>query len=480
MADHDDLPGRIRRLAEDLDHRSRPVDPDDVMAGDVRTGQRRPARNRALVGALAALTVALLGTGLFLVVHERDDAGRVRTTDTPGEARSTTTPDPTTTSTTTSTGTTTGTTTPQPTGYTGTPYGALPAVGIAVIEQGRMTLLDFDGKELGSGGEPDLSDPPIGGVPYLSVQSSGDGPSFGIGEPDPAEAPPGCDQAAGAGSERIALCGGKAQGRKEIVRANVVGDVTTVIGDPPGVVEGVGHWANAKPSPDGRWVLGQWSGECEAPTAFLVSGQGGKVRNADGTDAIDAVESYAVGWTPDNQAIIGFPEGVCGTTVDDRPGIYLVDPASGSRSLLRPFADQRSTAGIWRLDDPTANIPERIFARALRGLDLEGCCGEPSHGGTGATVGAVLDGVDIPVTATPLGQPSSPSGSTSGPSAQSLDDRVTTGVIDGRPYQAFDCGGYRWTLGGPGITSDRATAGQVGQFAKLLIPSLYCTVTASP
>ncbi|MGI8755863.1 MAG: hypothetical protein ACR2MB_08380, partial [Acidimicrobiales bacterium] len=373
MADHDDLPGRIHRLAEGLDHRSRPVDPEDVMAGLGRASGSSPGRHRALVGVAAVLAVLLVGAGLLLAARDRDEPGRVRTTG------------------------------PRPTNYTGTPYDALPQAGIAVTEKGRTTLLDFAGKELGSGTAPDLSGPPDGGVPYVAVRFGGDGPTFGIGEPDPAEAPPGCDGATGAGGVRLALCGGRQVGDR-IVSVNVAGEVTAVAGKRP--KDGPGHWRSAEGSPNARWVLAQWSGKCEAPTAAIVRVPGGKLRTADGKDRIGPVESFAVGWTPDSKAIVSFPEGVCGTTVDDPPGVYLVDPANLRRNLLHRFENGRPVQTfLWRRNDPTANVAERIFARARYELDLEGCCGKPSHGGKDLTAGVRWESAKIAISATAVDEP---------------------------------------------------------------------------
>ena len=82
-----------------------------------------------------------------------------------------------------------------------------------------------------------------------------------------------------------------------------------------------GHWRWSIPSPDGDTILGQWSGECEIPTAYYVP-SGGDPQPV----APNGVESVALGWTGDGRAIVHLPEAGCGSPL--RPGVYLATGSS--------------------------------------------------------------------------------------------------------------------------------------------------------
>lgn len=92
----------------------------------------------------------------------------------------------------------------------------------------------------------------------------------------------------------------------------------------------VGHWVWAAFAPKSRDVLAQWSAECEVPIAFLVSR--GVMRPYGGRTMADAPESTALGWLPNGSAVIHFPKGACGGSLQ-RPGIYEV-PRSGKPRLF--------------------------------------------------------------------------------------------------------------------------------------------------
>ena len=107
-----------------------------------------------------------------------------------------------------------------------------------------------------------------------------------------------------------------------------------------------GHWAYALLSPDGRTLLGQWSGECESPTAFLVSRAHGRPRPAGAATADKSLESEALGWTPGGTALVHFTAGICGAGYRGGPGIYAL-PAKGKPRLIlstRP----RQVFQLWR------------------------------------------------------------------------------------------------------------------------------------
>jgi hypothetical protein len=91
-------------------------------------------------------------------------------------------------------------------------------------------------------------------------------------------------------------------------------------------------------SPDGRWLLGQWSGECETQTAYVIEVATGKVRAIFDTKVrgITATnESTAHGWTADGRARVRLPYSIFATypRVNVQAGMYDVDPVTLKRTL---------------------------------------------------------------------------------------------------------------------------------------------------
>src|SRR5437588_138268 len=73
---------------------------------------------------------------------------------------------------------------------------------------------------------------------------------------------PGCDAVYEAGGVRAAVC----QPDRETTEIRILGgDGTSRLLATHSVSDG--FWREALPSPDGRWVLAQWSGPCEIPVA---------------------------------------------------------------------------------------------------------------------------------------------------------------------------------------------------------------------
>jgi hypothetical protein len=235
----------------------------------------------------------------------------------------------------------------------------------------------------------------------------------------------------------------------------------------------------ALPSPDGRWVLAQWSGECEAPMAFLISTVDGQLL---AVNAIAASESYGLGWTPDGRAIVQLGHGVCAVG-NAEPGVYLRDPETSTEAALElvvPLPGLQQRAFVWTLGR-FDNAPERLVARALRELGLEACCGEPSHGGSAATTGAVYEGDDIGIYGTPSAEVDD-----LGAVIQTMpllhgEASIVDGSAPGRvpgPLVAFTCGEYTWSLswwddGTPEVDS-------MLLLAEALVPRLYCTLRPPP
>lgn len=68
----------------------------------------------------------------------------------------------------------------------------------------------------------------------------------------------------------------------------------------------IGHWRKAFLSPDGGWLLLEWSAECEVPFTFVVSSAGGEPRPSFGRERKwwDGRPSVAVGWADETTAIV--------------------------------------------------------------------------------------------------------------------------------------------------------------------------------
>jgi hypothetical protein len=93
-------------------------------------------------------------------------------------------------------------------------------------------------------------------------------------------------------------------------------------------------------SPDGRWLLGQWSGECETQTAYLVEVATGKVRGIFNTKVQGVVatdQSTTHGWTTDGLARVRLPYPIFAKypRVKVQAGMYVVDPVTLRRRLER-------------------------------------------------------------------------------------------------------------------------------------------------
>lgn len=103
-----------------------------------------------------------------------------------------------------------------------------------------------------------------------------------------------------------------------------------IAGPPVAKVHGrwAGHWRSLHVSPDGMMLLVTWSGECEIPTAYFLPAAGGGLRSVAGK-----VESVGLGWSKAGEARVELLGGACGHGTK-KPGVYLVDPESGSRKFV--------------------------------------------------------------------------------------------------------------------------------------------------
>ncbi|MDQ2984614.1 MAG: hypothetical protein M3R70_11950 [Actinomycetota bacterium] len=111
----------------------------------------------------------------------------------------------------------------------------------------------------------------------------------------------------------------------------------TVVADAAEKYKGrpVGFWRKVILSPDEKTLLAQWSGACEIQITFFVSTSGGKPRAVTGErDWADSPESEALRWSG-RRALVRLPDR--GETVAKKPGVYLIDPATFRRTLVRPI-----------------------------------------------------------------------------------------------------------------------------------------------
>ncbi len=123
-------------------------------------------------------------------------------------------------------------------------------------------------------------------------------------------------------------------GRAQAEGIRVLDDPAINLPTPPEMMvdgEPTGHWRFALLAPDGDRVLAQWSGECEVPVAYISTLQAGTPMPVTG-DSQDVPESFALGWTHGDRALVWLPAGSCGTGTE-QPGVYAFD-ASGRASLI--------------------------------------------------------------------------------------------------------------------------------------------------
>jgi hypothetical protein len=257
---------------------------------------------------------------------------------------------------------------------------------------------------------------------------------------------PGCASVHGTGGILAAVCGPEPE--TDEIRVFTADRRQRLAIGPEG---DFGHWRFALPSPNGKWVLAQWSGQCEVTRAYLINARTGR-RHA---VVPGGVASNAIGWAPDGRAIVGLPAAACGTSGDD-PGTYLVDPGTRASRRIHPHSQGARFTGH---QSGVGNRLEAVMVRAVEELALEICCNQPSHGGGDAEAGFVFEGHDVGVHAVPVEELPSTS--------------------EPRPGTVFfDCGSARYFLydyGPPNALADPAPDRRfLERAAKKLIPGLYC------
>jgi len=450
MPDTHDVEDSLRSLATDLEARSRPTTPAAAMARRPPVRRPRPRPGRMAAGLLAAAVLAVVAVSAGLIRSDGGDGGgRVATDQSP-----TPTPAPTAELLPPATGETLRTSSQLPE----VPFADLPAAGFADVTADGVVLFSLDGTELGTGTSW------FGGVPGrdddLVVR---DDRGFTTVEPtrDPAQAPEGCTQAAGAGGTRLALC----DAGDEIVRIEPSGAQGRAAAAPRGYA-----WSRALPSPDGRWMLTEAADDCGGAVAAIGPTDG----SGDLTTLVgDAMaEGHAVGWLPDGRAVTQLVGGGCGQgPISSR--VLVTEPGGDDAEL--PF-EPRGVLQMWTRADGGLNDDDRTLQRARRELGLEGCCDGPLNGAD-VFSGVVWDGVRVSVVGgdqfvlPETDRPGYHTTTVAGVEIIVADDAGGTGAY-------FSCGGTVWHIGGePLDVTDEALVVDV---AEALIPHLYCTVDQLP
>src|SRR5262245_3656766 len=437
MSDTRAVEDAVRSLAEDLDARSRPTNPAAAMARTAPVRRPRPRSGRVVAGVLAAVLLAV-GAGL---TRGGDDGGdRVATDQSPSPA-----PAPT---------AEVGGTIPAATQLPEVPFGDIPAAGFADVTSDGVVLFSLDGTELGTGTWP-------GGVPGrdsdLVVLDDNGVTTVEIAPPDPAQAPEGCDAAAGAGGTRLALC----DAGNEIVRIEPSGAEGRVAAAPEGHT-----WSRALPSPDGRWMLTEAADDCGSAVAAVGPTDGSGDLTSLAGDAL--AEGHAVGWLPDGRAVTQVVGGGCGQgPISSR--VLVTEPGGDDTRLpIQP----RGVLHMWsRADGGLGADLERTFQRAAREAGLDTCC-PASIDGTDLAAGVVWQGSQVSVTASTPGVVLSTGGTLGVASVPGVEIGVESGP--GGRVGWFTCGDSTWRIGGaPLDVTDDST---VAAGASALIPYLYCTV----
>lgn len=161
--------------------------------------------------------------------------------------------------------------------------------------------------------------------------------------------PRGCRVGARLGSVEYQLCGYpylRSQ-HSSIVRANESGR-RTLVGPAqrrPQPPTPAGSWQSITPSPDGRSLLAQWSGECETPTAYRIDIPSGRLTILGHGQKGEMVESHALGWNG-NEAIASLPHSVCISSTET-PGIYAFNGAK--QRLIYPLPTAKiAPTRLWK------------------------------------------------------------------------------------------------------------------------------------
>lgn len=237
----------------------------------------------------------------------------------------------------------------------------LPPRGLVVAIEGGVRLLALDGSLLAELPGLQLFDTPDPTARVQLLDASGRRLAVGGGLSSPAAVPaasstspagpPDCRVSAVVGTAQYLVChqvsGRVTDSRPATVEVLSNGRRRVLSGPPYRATSGetLGHWRWVLPSPDGRTLLAQWSGECEVPQAFLISVADGAGRRPEGGAVAAARETVGLGWLPSGEVVVDYREGVCGSG-DQVPGIYVVTPM-GERRLSTALQSGSRTVRMW-------------------------------------------------------------------------------------------------------------------------------------
>ena len=221
--------------------------------------------------------------------------------------------------------------------------------GFAVVAGERVTLHDADGTAVAEGAFPaEAAALNVGGLEVREDSAGVVVTAIGLTDYDLYGLPDGEDCAVldvsdGAVIETCQTAADQAFGQ-DLVVVTPDGNRRTLASaeDVPGATAAqpaVGSWRHAAVSPDGQWVAAQWSGECEAPSVYLIRLDDGTVLGADGGPVSEGtLASYSfLGWD-DGQALVATEHTECGAT--ESPGVDAVDPTAGTATRLLPLGTE--------------------------------------------------------------------------------------------------------------------------------------------
>jgi len=109
----------------------------------------------------------------------------------------------------------------------------------------------------------------------------------------------------------------------------------------------IGHWRSILASADGTELLGQWSGECEIPTAFRINVDEGSREMFAGDLYESAPASYALGWAPSGEAVVLLEGGELCAEAAEEPGVHLFS-ASGASTRIYDTGPHFLFAQMWQ------------------------------------------------------------------------------------------------------------------------------------
>ena len=148
----------------------------------------------------------------------------------------------------------------------------------------------------------------------------------------------------------VATCGSHMGLPNRIDVADSRGVRTLIQSPPKALAKALGHWRAASLSPDGATVLGQWSGECEVPTAFFIDAATGAARPVTGDSGEHTVgtpNSIGLTWADERTALVVLPGGACGLGTEPA-GLYAVTDGQSPR-LIHRARGQYPSGFSWRL-----------------------------------------------------------------------------------------------------------------------------------